>query len=357
MSELIQTGFDYAVLPADLAISLKLHEDRFIAVRNRATYEMGKEIYEAQQELANNKNGCFQAWVENLGISYQTGYDLIAIYQNAGTDIIKLFDNKKLSQTVSVMLLKSTEAVVEKALAKVESGEKVTVSDVREWKAIEAELEAEKRRSEEFRIEANQRRQTIRELEIKTGQLQTELEIAKAILDEKPSVVVQAPDDYKKVKEQAAKLKADLKEAESKAKQLESSIQSLKKEQKQAVDSQVNAKMREYQNELDAIEEKKRMLEEIVDRKKAYLDSLSSEVKRIETHQSQIAGTRLELISLAAFLNDLDSIQDSDTIKQWRALADMLDTAAGAIHQYINKTCSFKTVRSIPSHSEESLAS
>lgn len=168
MSDMIQVGFDYAVLPADLAISLKLHEDRFIAVRNRATYEMGKEIYEAQQELANNKNGCFQAWVENLGISYQTGYDLIAIYQNAGTDIIKLFDNKKLSQTVSVMLLKSTEAVVEKALAKVESGEKVTVSDVREWKAIEAELEAEKRRSEEFRAESNQRRQTIRELEQRT---------------------------------------------------------------------------------------------------------------------------------------------------------------------------------------------
>ncbi len=213
-----------------------------------------------------------------------------------------------------------------------------------------------KQRAEEFRTEANQRRQTIRELEQKTGQLQTELEIAKTALDEKPSVVIQAPDDYKKVKEQAAKLKADLKEAESKAKLLESSIQSLKKEQKQAVDSQVNAKMREYQNELDAIEEKKRILEGIVERKQAYLDSLDSEAKRIETHQSQIAGTRLELISLAAFLNDLDPIHDSDTIKQWRALADMLDTAAGAIHQYINKTCSHTTALNIRNNSKDSLA-
>ena len=96
---------------------------------------------EAQQELANHKNGCFQSWVEHLGISYQTGYDLITIYQNAGTDIIKLFDNKKLNQTVAVMLLRSPELVIDKAVAKAESGEKVTVADVKNWKA---ELETER---------------------------------------------------------------------------------------------------------------------------------------------------------------------------------------------------------------------
>ncbi len=150
MNDLTQTGFDYAALPVDLAISLKLHEDRFIAVRNRATYEMGKEIYEAQQELANHKNGCFQSWVEHLGISYQTGYDLITIYQNAGTDIIKLFDNKKLSQTVAVMLLRSPDSVVQQAIEKAESGEKVTVADVKDWKS---ELEAER----QARLVAEQR--------------------------------------------------------------------------------------------------------------------------------------------------------------------------------------------------------
>ena len=104
MNDLTQIGFDYAALPVDVSSSLQLRADRFVAVRNRAIYEMGKELYEAQQELAQHKIGCFQAWVESLGVSYQTGYDLISVYQHAGSDIIKLFDNKKLNQTVTVML-------------------------------------------------------------------------------------------------------------------------------------------------------------------------------------------------------------------------------------------------------------
>ena len=69
----------------------------------------------------------------------------------------------------------------------------------------------------------------------------------------------------------------------------------------------------------------------MVARKKAYLDSLDSEVKRIETHRSVIDGCRLELIGLAAFLNDLDPINDQDTVKRWLALADMLDDASQSI--------------------------
>ena len=65
-TEIESLEFDYAALPVDLAISLKLHEDRFVAVRNRAAYEMGKEIYEAQQELASHDKtqGQFGQWVE-----------------------------------------------------------------------------------------------------------------------------------------------------------------------------------------------------------------------------------------------------------------------------------------------------
>jgi hypothetical protein len=126
VSELTQVGFDYAALPVDLSVSLRIHADRYVAVRNRAAYEMGKEIYEAQQELASHDKtqGQFGAWVESLGITRQTGYDLITLYQGIGSDVVKLFDNKKLSQTVSVMLLRSPEAVIEKAVAKSESGER-----------------------------------------------------------------------------------------------------------------------------------------------------------------------------------------------------------------------------------------
>jgi len=58
---------------------------------------------------------------------------------------------------------------------------------------------------------------------------------------------------------------------------------------------------------------------------------LSSEVKRIETHQEVINGARLELIGLAAFLNDMEPMSDPDTIRKWMALADMHEEAMKAI--------------------------
>lgn len=58
---------------------------------------------------------------------------------------------------------------------------------------------------------------------------------------------------------------------------------------------------------------------------------LGSDVKRIETHRGVIDGSRLELISLAAFLNDLDPMSDPDTLRRWLALADMHEEAAKSI--------------------------
>lgn len=317
MNDMIQTGFDYTALPVDLAISLKLHEDRFIAVRNRATYEMGKEIYEAQQELANNKNGCFQAWVEHLGISYQTGYDLITIYQNAGSDIIKLFDNKKLSQTVAVMLLRAPESVAEKAIEKAESGEKVTVADVKDWKAeLEAERKAREdaeRRSVEWREQDKANRKKIEALEL-------DLLTVKSQPAPKPEVKEVIPADYETAKAEAARLQTEL--------------ANLKKEQDRLVNAQLKAKLNERARELEEMERRKTLLEEQVARMTAYMASLDSEADRIEVHRSVIEKSRLSLIDLAAFLGDSDPISDAETLKRWRALAAMLGDAIAAIHHF-----------------------
>ena len=62
-----------------------------------------------------------------------------------------------------------------------------------------------------------------------------------------------------------------------------------------------------------------------------YLEALDSDVKRIETHHSVINGVRLELIGLAAFLNDLEPITDTATVKRWLALAEMHEAASQSI--------------------------
>lgn len=334
MSELAQSSFDYGALPVDLAVSLKLHADRYIAVRNRAAYEMGKEIFEAQQELANHDKtqGQFGRWVEVLGITRQTGYDLITLYQGVGSDVVKLFDNKKLSQTVAVMLLRSSESVVEKALEKAESGEKVSVEWVKREKELEKALADEKQRSEEWRQQSFKERDEKREA-------QHQIDLLKAAEKPEPEIIEKEviPADYETTKQQAVTLKAQ-------TDALQKQLADLQKQQTKLVNDQVNFKLKERQGELDKLEADKKAIEEVVSRKKAYLDSLDSEVKRIETHQSVINGVRLELINLAAFLHDLEPMNDKETINKWIALSDMCDEAKSAIRLVFDSNAKLKQV-------------
>lgn len=205
--------------------------------------------------------------------------------------------------------------------------------EVKQGELIPADLEAERKAREEAEAKAEAERQAREQAEQRREKddLLTRISNDQMIINslrnklkdlesKKPEVVEKAPDDYEETKRQAAELQT-----------VKSELDKLRKEQKQAVDSQVNAKMREYQSELDKMEAKKEMIEDIVSRKKAYLDSMDSEVKRLEVHQSTINGVRLELVSLAAFLSDLDPISDPETIRRWLGLAGMCQDAADSI--------------------------
>jgi hypothetical protein len=177
-------------------------------------------------------------------------------------------------------------------------------------KRVEEAVAEWKTRHQESQTESNERRIKIRELESQVDFLQSQPPPA-------PEVVEKIPDDYEAIKRQAAEA----------AQQLDA----LKKQQDKIVNDQVKAKLQGYQSELNKLESDKKAIEDIVARKKAYLDSLSGEVKRIETHQAVISGARLELINLAAFLNDMDPMSDPDTVRKWLALADMHREAEQAI--------------------------
>lgn len=189
------------------------------------------------------------------------------------------------------------------------------------------------RRAQESQAESNERRKKVRELEEQIDLLTTRdcmmqgrLEQAGQEIDRlatvvpEPEKVVVPPDDYETAKAKAA--------------QLESELEALKKAQARLVNDQVKAKLHERQAELDKLEQDKQLLDEVVARKKAYLASLDSDLKRIETHQKVIEELRLKLLSLAVFLSDEDPVQDADTLKLWRALADMLAEAMTAVRQY-----------------------
>jgi len=336
MNDLTQIGFDYAALPVDLSVSLKLHADRFVAVRNRAAYEMGKEIYEAQQELASHDKtqGQFGAWVESLGITRQTGYDLITLFQGVGSDVVKLFDNKKLSQTVSVMLLRSPDSVVQQALEKAESGEKVTVADVKDWKS---ELEAER----QARLVAEQRSKEWNEQYIKERDEKLAAEQKVLTLESQPKPEPEViekevvPADYESAKQQAATLQAQTEALQTQTAILKKELENLQTQQAKLVSDQVKTKLQGYQNEVDDMDRKKSIMQEQVDRMKEYMASLNSESKRLEVHQDVIEKSRLHLISLAAFLSDSDEMNDKDTRDRWLRLSNMHNDAHKAILNYL----------------------
>lgn len=175
---------------------------------------------------------------------------------------------------------------------------------------VQSELKIEKQRSSEFKQESNERRKRIRELETQIG-----------LLEKKPAsspVTVEVPPaDYEAFKARAAELAAEL--------------ETVKQEQARIVQSAIKAKMQDHRREVADLEQQKTMLEDKTKRMMDYLASLSSEVKRIETHREVINGCRLELINLAAFLQDMEPMTDADTIARWLALADMHEAAANSI--------------------------
>lgn len=321
MSELTQTGFDYAALPVDAALNARAAAER-IKLRLKRTVEdiieIGRELTAVKAELP---HGEFLPWIAaEFEMSQQTANNFTSVYERFGNGKLPNFGNFKPSILYALSAPSTPEAVIEKAVAKAESGEKVTVADVKDWKAdsealrqrlleVEQDKAIEQQRNAEWAAQNKANHEKIQSLEL-------DLLNVKPVEIEKPVV----PDDYEDAKTKAAQLAT-----------VKTELEKLKKEQAKIVDQQVKAKLKGYQSEVDKLEAQKKTIEEIVDRKKAYLDSLDSEVKRIEVHQTTINGVRLELIGLAGFLNDLDPIEDKATIKKWLALAGMLDDASNGI--------------------------
>ena len=323
MNDLTQIGFDYAALPVDAALTARAAAER-IKLRLKRTVEdiieIGRELTAVKDELP---HGQFLPWIAaEFEMSEDTATNFMNVCSRFGE--IPKFSEFKPSVLYLLAAPKTPETVVAKAVTKAESGEKVTVADVKDWKA---ELEAERQdRLDAEKRSANWHRQYKEELDLRK---QAELSLIEARKKEK--IVEKIPEDYEETKQQAAELQAQTATLQAQTTTLQKELDSLQKQQSRLVNEQVKAKLKGYQNEVNEMEQKKAVMQEQVDRMKAYMDSLNSDAKRLEVHQDVIEKSRLALISLAAFLNDLDPITDQPTIHKWVALADMHEEAMKAI--------------------------
>lgn len=86
--------FDYSELDSDTAAKLESVTAEIFNVRKDYIFTMAKKVAYAHELLANCGNGKFGAWCESIGITRQTGNNLIKI--------VKLFDNSTAEEQVNL---------------------------------------------------------------------------------------------------------------------------------------------------------------------------------------------------------------------------------------------------------------
>ena len=89
-----QNTFDYSELDADTAAKLENVTAEIFNVRKEYIFTMAKKVAYAHGLLANCGNGKFGAWCESIGITRQTGNNLIKI--------VKLFDDSTAEEQMNL---------------------------------------------------------------------------------------------------------------------------------------------------------------------------------------------------------------------------------------------------------------
>lgn len=134
--------FDYSTVDDETAGFLQEKASKITEIRLKSVLAIGKELKEAQDKLANNKNGTFGAWTSSIGISRQTAYNYINGYEF----IVKNFDNIEAAEDLSPSLLfaAAKKDAPQELTEQVVSGD---LTSLKEYKAMEEKLKAAEERA------------------------------------------------------------------------------------------------------------------------------------------------------------------------------------------------------------------
>ena len=146
---------------------------------------------------------------------------------------------------------------------------------------------------------------------------QAEMELVAA--HQRPTVVVE-------------KIPADYDALKAKAAQLETELATNKAEQTRIIQSAIKAKLSGYQGEVDALEARKRNLEQQAKAYQDYLASLTGTARQMESQARAFEKTRQALVDLASEFTDFTPV-DSDLSRKALALAEMHEAAAHSLRR------------------------
>lgn len=146
-------NFRYEQLDEGTARFLRDKENTMREIVGKAYTELGRELKGAQEHLAKNGCGCFQAWAESIGFKRNKAYDLIRRYEM----IVRISDEQQISiiEDLPVSLTyeiarPSAESTEPKRQAKqaVLNGEVKTLKEYRELLAEKEAAEAALKQAE-----------------------------------------------------------------------------------------------------------------------------------------------------------------------------------------------------------------
>ena len=134
LNELETNAFDYSLVDPDVSQSLQFKAYKINQITTKSAFDIGKELKEAQEKLADHGYGFFEEWYRSLGFKKTKAYEYINHYnfvcsQSERTKI-EMFEN----------LPKSLQSEVSKPSAKKELTESVLNGDIKthkEYKEIE----------------------------------------------------------------------------------------------------------------------------------------------------------------------------------------------------------------------------
>ena len=90
----IADAFNYAVLSAELGDYLKRKEEQLKNEYMNFTANCGRIFAEAQERLANNKNGLFEKWIESMGFKRDTVYRMIQVHKFVSSQIATISEQE-----------------------------------------------------------------------------------------------------------------------------------------------------------------------------------------------------------------------------------------------------------------------
>ena len=217
----VPAAFDYSELDSDTAAKLESVTAEIYSVRKEYIFTMAKKVAYAHDLLANCGNGKFGAWCESIGISRDTGNNLVRIAELFGNSTAEeqINLNKLTNGNVKLLYEAAKPSAPPELVEQVKSGD---ITTHKEYIELKKQLESQKQNYSKV-LEENQelRRDRINAMN-RANNAERELSDAKAEIEKLSREADEADREYDAMADRECHYETEICELKHQIKELES---------------------------------------------------------------------------------------------------------------------------------------